>query len=260
VDLFHENPIMMQKDPDLYMRGAHYLLTACFYLREYDEFDVYMKKLEGFHNKHVAQFNVSSQLIYLIYGYNAKINQYFLKGRYAKFVDTITDIEAELERYSSILDPHRRIIFYYKFAWAYVCLNRHEDALDYLNTIINLKQEQLRADIFCYARLVHLICHFELGNHELVSNMIRSVNQTFEKNDQKNQAQVLLLDYLKTALTAGLTASEPKLDKLLEESGAMSRDPRQIKHFMLFNYELWARSKKSKKKIADITKQLYRNR
>jgi len=40
----------------------------------------------------------------------------------------------------------------------------YERTIDYLNKIINWKVD-LRTDLQCYSRLLHLIAHYELGNY-----------------------------------------------------------------------------------------------
>ena len=257
VSLFESNQAMKNSNPDLYMRGIHYLLTACFYLQLYDQYQQCYDQLESFYKSQRKSFNRTSKLIYLYYGWNARINNHFLKGEYKAFIRMIPALLDEIEEYKSLMDPHRRIIFYYKIAWAYFVCNKYEDSLDYLNQIINLKQDQLRPDIFCYARLLHLLCHYELKNWDWVDNMIHSVNQSFVKNNERNDAQAILMDYLKTCIHQGPKASQPKLFKLNEAVQSMLENPLEMKPFMLFNFDLYVKSKIEAKSIESLRKDLF---
>ena len=59
------------------------------------------------------------------------------------------------------------LVFYYKIASLYFGAGDYDTAIDYLNKIINWKVD-LRNDLQCYARLLHLIAHYEMGNFQLL--------------------------------------------------------------------------------------------
>ena len=52
--------------------------------------------------------------------------------------------------------------------------------IDYLQKIINDKTD-LRYDLQCYARLVHLLAHYELGNDMLMESLSKSVYRFMAK-------------------------------------------------------------------------------
>jgi tetratricopeptide (TPR) repeat protein len=69
------------------------------------------------------------------------------------------------------MDRHRILVFYYKIASLYFGSGDFDKSIDYLNKIINWKVD-LRTDLQCYARLLHLIAHYELGNFDLLEYLI----------------------------------------------------------------------------------------
>ena len=69
------------------------------------------------------------------------------------------------------------MVFYFKIAYLYFASGDPETALDYLNDIIDVKAGHLREDIQCYARLLLLICHFELGHYELLPYLADSTQR-----------------------------------------------------------------------------------
>ncbi|MFX5937744.1 hypothetical protein ABTE71_20520, partial [Acinetobacter baumannii] len=75
----------------------------------------------------------------------------------------VPEIEGKLKEYELYLDRHRVLVFYYKIASLYFGSGNPEKSIDYLNRIINWKVD-LRTDLQCYARLLHLIAHYEMGN------------------------------------------------------------------------------------------------
>ena len=61
------------------------------------------------------------------------------------------------------IDSHRILVLNYKIAILYFGSGDYNTCIDYLQKIINDKTD-LRYDLQCYARLVHLMAHYELGN------------------------------------------------------------------------------------------------
>jgi hypothetical protein len=72
------------------------------------------------------------------------------------------------------------LVFYYKIASLYFGSGDNEKAIDYLNKIINEKAD-LRTDLQCYSRLLHLIAHYELGNFELLNTSSNLFTATWRK-------------------------------------------------------------------------------
>ena len=89
-------------------------------------------------------------------------------------------IEEKLKEYGIYLDRHRILVFYYKIACLYFGSGDYGNTIDYLNKIINWKVD-LRTDLQCYSRLLHLIAHYELGNDNLLEYLIKSVYRFMAK-------------------------------------------------------------------------------
>lgn len=249
VDLFNEKPIMIQKDPDLYMRGLHYLLIAAFYVRDYDTFFQYYEIFEKFFKKKSKAFNKASEFIHFIYGYNAKLNNHFIKGDYQQAEELIPQILKKIKQLDLVMDTHRKIIFYYKIAWIYFAQNKWSKAIDYLNKIENLERVHLRDDILCYCKLITLICHLELKNHEWVDNQIINTRRFCKKVNEMNPAIELALDYI-SKLNSSLNSEKATLTENLVPKFVRLFEHMYVKRaFIFFNFELWIKSKHNKTSI-----------
>ena len=95
------------------------------------------------------------------------LNKHFLDGTFTEGLSLVPYIEGKLQEYWIYLDRHRILVFYYKIACLYFGSGDYGRTIDYLNKIINWKVD-LRTDLQCYSRLLHLIAHYELGNFELL--------------------------------------------------------------------------------------------
>ena len=258
VTLFHDRPFMIQKDADLYMRGMHYLLTTLYVLEYHSKFIEHYHRFERFHKNHHGQFNPTSQLIYFIYGYNAKLNYYFLQGRYREAKQLIPAILSKMEHFEMTLDQHRKIIFYYKIAWLHFCIAEYEEALDYLHWINNHKKEHLRADILSYTKLMILLCHYQMGNHTLVSNLIASVRRYCNEMDEKNRVLEEVLSYLRAHPNIN-SASLDALRKLKDDFLIYRSNPFLKRTFIYFNFISWLDNMLQNQNIAELKRVQFQN-
>ncbi|MDE3125822.1 MAG: hypothetical protein KGK14_09930, partial [Bacteroidota bacterium] len=167
VSLFEENEYMMQLETGQYIRGMHNLLGAQFNLNNFEKFNEYLQKFEAFAVSPLGNINDNVRIQTFVYLYTARINKHFLEGTFTEGLQLVPEIIQHLEAYKLHLDRHRTLVFYYKIACLYFGSGNNECAIDYLNKIINWKVD-LRTDLQCYARLLHLIAHYELGNENIL--------------------------------------------------------------------------------------------
>jgi len=198
--LFRENEQMAEMDPILYMRAQYYKLVLHYLLREPDAFGRQLEVFERFYQRIRPQLNENGALIAMVYLNLSYLNHAFLTGRYQDGTRLIPRIKSELQRLGANTDVHRILLFYFKFAYLHFCLQAYDDALEYLNEIIHLKAGHLRDDLLHNARVLHLLCHFELGNYHLLEYLIPSVQRLFEKAGDLSPLLAETVTFLASAL------------------------------------------------------------
>lgn len=244
VDLFKKHPDMQEKDRELYMRGYNNLLEALFYLGYHRKLVSALKDLKKYEDKNFESLNINEKTILFLYVETANINKIFLEGSFTKGLAIIPGIEKKLKEYSNQLDYHRILIFYYKIASLYFGAGKNQKALEYLNKVIHFKDVgNLREDIQCYARLLHLIAHFELGHTELLEYIIKSVYRFLAKMEDLNLVQSEILKFLRNALyleRKNLTQAFVKLKNRLE---ILVDHPYEKRSFLYLDIISWLESK-----------------
>ena len=174
VNLFEEHPGMLQTETAIYIKGMHNLMGSYFDLLNHKKLAEAIKRFEKFTEQKIVTLNDNNRILAYQYLYTAKINLYFLQGTFSRGLRMVPFLEKMLKEYGPYLDAHRVLVFYYKIACLYFGSGNNEKAIDYLNRIINQKGD-LRTDLQCYSRLLHLIAHYELGNFDLLEYLIKSV-------------------------------------------------------------------------------------
>ncbi len=256
VDLFIAEPFMIEVETAHYIKGLHNLLNAHFDLQNYSKFDEAIKQFEAFALSEIIDQNDNNKIQVFIYLYTAKLNKHFMHGTFKEGIKLVKEIDEKLAEYSLYMDRHRVLIFYYKIASLYFGSGEYGSAIDYLNKIINWKVD-LRNDLQCYARLLHLIAHYELGNFDILEYLIKSVYRFMAKMENLSLVEEEILKFLRGSF--GLTRNQIKaaFESLLEKLKSLERNRVETRAFAYLDIISWLESKLRKVPVQDIIREKY---
>jgi hypothetical protein len=256
VNLFLDESIMIQIETGNYIKGLHNLLNAHFTLRNYAGFDKTLSLFEEFSNSDIVKQNDNNKIQVFVYLYIAKINQHFLQGTFKEGLKIVPEIMQRLEEYNLFLDQHRTLIFYYKIASLYFGAGDFDNAIDYLNKIINWKVN-LRNDLQCYARLLHLIAHYELGNFQLLEYLIKTVYRFMAKMQNLSLVEEEIFRFLRKSFYLSARKLKPEFEKLLNTIREFETSKFETRAFAYLDIISWLESKLNDKQTYEIIHEKY---
>ena len=123
VMLFQVHNSMQLKDPDLYMRSLYYLLVFLFLTNDTSTYRRYLKELEKYVEDNYSHLNPNSQHVSFVYRGLSQINYHFLSKDYTEAFRFAQKLADELTQHRPLMDEHRVLLFYYKFAGCVCCLS-----------------------------------------------------------------------------------------------------------------------------------------
>jgi hypothetical protein len=256
VSLFEEYPDLLKVETASYIKGMHNLMGALFNLMNHEKLAETIKQFEHFTKQKYLQENENNRILAFQYLYTARINLYFLQGTFKKGLLLVPFLEAMLKEYHLYLDTHRVLVFYYKIACLYFGSGDNEKAIDYLNKIINRKI-YLRTDLQCYARLLNLIAHYELGNFELLEYLIKSVYRFMAKMENLSKMEEEIFSFLRRSFKVGAHALKPEFEKLLNKLKKISNNPNENRALMYLDVISWLESKIHGLQVEDVIRKKY---
>ena len=259
VDLFTVNPEMLAVETASYIKGMHNLMGAHFDLLNHEKLAEAIKAFEQFAKHPLVTENDNNRILTYQYLYTARINLYFLQGTFDKGLKMVPFLEAMLKEYGIYLDTHRVLVFYYKIACLYFGSGDNEKAIDYLNRIINQKAD-LRTDLQCYARLLHLIAHYELGNFDLLEYLIKSVYRYMAKMENLSKVEEEMFSFLRRSFRVGAHALKPEFEKLLGKLKKYEGHPLETRAFAYLDVISWLESKINDVNVQDVIRLKYSRR
>jgi hypothetical protein len=256
VDLFEKEPFMLVIETSQYIKGMHNLLSAHFDLLNDQKFRETLKQFEDFSESELVKNNVNNRIQTFVYLYISKLNQHFIDGTFTEGLTLVPYIEGKLKEYWIYLDRHRILVFYYKIACLYFGSGDYGKTVDYLNKIINWKVD-LRTDLQCYSRLLHLIAHYELGNVDLLEYLIKSVYRFMAKMQNLSRVEEEIFKFLRKSFALTPDQLKPEFGKLVEKLKKYEMNRFETRAFMYLDIISWLESKIQHVPVQDVIREKY---
>ena len=257
VNLFYENPSMINLNPVFFLKGNNYLLESLFFISNKEKF---VKKLEYFKAtvdspKFAKDENVST-LVFLYTNFHS-INQHFIDGSFEEGLELIPLIEKELVYYKDRTDPHHKMIFYYKFASLHFGAGNNKECIRYLDKIISNKTLSMREDLLCFSRVLNLVAHYEAGLDYHLETLLRSTYKFLIKMNDLHEVQKEMIKFIR-----GLQDIYPhdlkNAFKALHSTLKIYEDhPFERRAFLYLDIISWLESKIENKPVGEIIKAKY---
>lgn len=253
LELFHNEPELKYYKTDYYIRGLNNLLVAQNKLVLLNEFEKTYKELMKVPRLKGIQLNENQQMILFKYKYMHKINHYFMQGDFSGGTKIISVAENELERFALRMDKHYVLLFYYKVACLYFGAGAFRKSARWLNKIILSKDVELREDILSFARILNLICQYELQNTDQIEYQLRATYRFLMKKKNLSKFFQYILTFIrklnKNVKDKELIRRFSELKNLLLP---LEKDKFEGRPFLYFDMISWLESKIEKKPVQEI--------
>lgn len=256
VDLFEKDPIRIRVETAHYIKGMHNLLNSHFDLRNYKAFMKTMIALEEFEKTPLCQQHDNFRVHTFIYIVSAKINWHLMTGTFQEGLKIIPELETKIQEFGSQIDHHRVMVSSYKIAMLYFGSGDFSTSIDYLQKIIH-QPVDLRYDLQAYARLVHLMAHYEMGNYELSEYLSKSVYRFMAKMKNLTLVEEEIFRFLKTSFKVPARKLKPELDKFLSNIKHLEKSRFETRAFAYLDIISWVESKVQGKTMSQIIHEKY---
>ena len=243
INLFKENEVMVSVETGHYVKGMHNLLNAHFVLRNFKQFKITLDEFEAFAKTPAANQHDNFRTHTSIYINSARLNQVIMQGNFQQGLALIPAVVEKLKEYSLYVDSHRILVFNYKIATLYFGAGHYSTAIDFLHKIINDNQTGLRNDLQCYARLMHLLCHYELGNEDILESLIKSVYRFMARMKNLTVVEEEMFKFLRYSTKVKASQLKPELEKFLKKIKHLEKNRFETRSFAYLDIISWIESK-----------------
>ncbi|MCU0385689.1 MAG: hypothetical protein MUE38_06650 [Flavihumibacter sp.] len=258
VDLFDENEVMKKVELGHYIKGMHNLLNAHFDLRNYQLFEKVLEEFEAFSHTPIALQHDNFRIHTSIYINSARLNWHLMTGTFKEGLKMVDRVLTNLDEYALYVDPHRIVVFNYKLATLYFGSGDYNTSIDFLQKIINDTSADLRIDLQSYARLMHMLAHYELGNDEIIESLIKSVYRFMAKMKNLTVVEEEMFRFIRHSFGVSPRKMKPELEKFLHKIKHLEKDRFETRAFAYLDIISWVESKVYEKPMAEIINEKYR--
>jgi tetratricopeptide (TPR) repeat protein len=258
IELFDEQPFMKEVETGHYIKGMHNLLNAHFDLRNFEGFEKALQKFNAFAESPTANQHENFKVQTFMYLYTARINQCFMLGTFKEGLELVPYIEEKLAEYALFLDRHRVLVFNYKIASLYFGSGDYATCIDYLQRIIN-DNVDLRYDLQCYARLLHLMAHYELHNYEIIEYLTKSVYRFMAKMENLTVVEEEMFRFLRASFQMSRHKLKTEFEEFLKKIKQFEKNRFETRAFAYLDIISWVESKVYQKPMSAIIRQKYLN-
>lgn len=168
-------------------------------------------------------------------------------GEFQKSVDLIPYVEEQEEQYGDKLSKEMEVLLTYNKAYSYFGIGDYKKALQYLNIVLNDNEQNLRQDIYSFARLFNIVIHYELENYDFLEYVVKSTNRYLSKQDRDFLIESACIKHIrKLAKTQSAVQRIEVFEKMNEEISELLEDQNERVVLEYFNIAAWIKSKLEK--------------
>jgi hypothetical protein len=227
-----------------YIRTLSQIIHCLLDLKRFNEAYEFLQmlkhagELEGFETQD-AQSRIHSEHVL------CELKRYIFLGKFAEGAHAMTPVMEEIRSSESTLHKEIVLRMYYYLAYLHFGSGSPNKALQWLNRVTNDNENDLRQDVYSYARLFNLVIHYELGNSDLLEYTIKSTSRYLQKRMRDFKMEKLILDQFKKLIhIRSSSAKKEQIDTFQIEMDQLIRveDNRALMRY--FDFTVWLTSKR----------------
>ncbi|MCB0397400.1 MAG: hypothetical protein KDD36_12130 [Flavobacteriales bacterium] len=247
------NDDRLQANPKMYIYALNNLLISSIQLHNELEFHDTLAKLDALPSK-LPNTSLTKDLQARVFEsrYIHETDFLIKLARYDEGVVLNEKIETLWEEMEPNLDRAFAVTLCNNMMCLYFGAGQYKKALQWLNRVLDSKDE-VREDILCYARIINLILHYELGNQLILPYLLRSTYRFLSKRNSTLRYEQLVLDTMKKLLRVREKEELPDIFSVLRDKLiTLADDPFERIITEDLNLIAWLESKVSGRGYAEI--------
>lgn len=242
--LMETHPFLIELNPKRYLVSLNNFLIDNHQLKKYEVLEAGLLKLKSLPRR--REFQRLPQLDVKIFELSSllELNMRIFRKQYAEALRELPKIQEGLELYGEKAAYHYRLTLFYLMAYVYFSSGNYEEALTWLNRLLQQPRRNVVEELFRFGNLLNLLTHYELGNYELLESLIQAAKRQHSLQGRLFHTEKLLFTYLRKLINApDLHQRKALLLALLEAIKQARLQTSEQRVFNYFDYVEWLESK-----------------
>ncbi len=256
-EILDSNPYIKQDTGQRYVMTLFHLLRCHIDNSEFEEAERLIADVRSLSGK--KGFN-SINIALRIFGNSAYLELMLLhkQGRFKDSVALIPEIEQGQLDYGDKLSKEMELLLTYSKAYSYFGTGEFKRSLHYLNEVLNDNEQNLRQDVYSFARLFNLVIHYELKNYDFIDYIVKSANRYLSKHERDYRIETACIGHIRKLAKDQLKDQRVEvLEKMEEEIRNLLQDHNERVVLEYFDISSWIRSKLEQISFQDAVQQQF---
>ncbi|MEJ7769392.1 MAG: hypothetical protein WKF89_16350 [Chitinophagaceae bacterium] len=248
-DLFEKHRSLWQDQPQYYIFMMEGILNSLRTVRQYQDLAFFLSNLQKFETS-----SGSAQLMIEKITYVYSLASLLDNGEFEKALAVLKKKKLSLLLKISLLDATQQAEVYLYTALTYFVSNHLQESYQYLRSVLLENKLFYNLPVYKTFRLIRLLVHYELGDHQYISYEARSIKRSMQKENQTSYLlEKTLLKFLQLQrLPSDLNERLMLWEKLKPEFDAIREDKYESQLLKLFDVTLWVESTLCKKPLNQL--------
>lgn len=256
IELIEGNIDLFRDEPSIYFS----VLTNSIYvgsrLKKYDEVFDQLEKLRALPEKMTLKSNEDLDIKLFSSSYSIELTMYAMTGDFDKGIELVPIIEEGFKLYGERINNVRKAYLYFNIAIMYFGDKKYSESLRWINRLLNDVDIDKSEDLHCFAQLLNLIIHLELGNQRLVPYALKSTQRYLTTRNRVYKFETMVIHFINKILKAKDKSEESTIyHELMNDLKPMQEDTFEKTAFEYFDLLSWVESKISGKSFSEIVKE-----
>ncbi len=248
-ELLEHHSFLWEEAPFDYLSAMEGILDSLHTIKRYSEMHFFLDKLKNLQN-HSVYFHVMIERVIFIY----KLVAFIDVGNFEEAIVLKEKFDTSLFRKIHLLDLNKQADVFLYTALIYLGAGNTSKAHFYLNKILLESKLFYSLPVYRTFRLLHLLVHFELGNHDYIEYETRSIKRGLVST--KNESYLLekiVFRFVTQASKAIETQSKHKLwARIKKDIEAIQHNKYEVQILKIFDFGAWIETKLCKKSFDEI--------
>lgn len=246
LELMESQAEKIREFPRKYLSTLNNFLIDSLVLQKYDAIDKGLEKMRSLPEQPAFKKLTDIEVDIFRLSYMLELNKNIASGDFDKSVKLMPELEAGLYKYENKIVKPNLIAFNYLIAYSYFGVGNYDKSADWLNNIIHDTEENVSQDIFAFARILHLIVHYELHNLNILEYLFNSAQRYLSTRKRLFKLESVFLRFIKKLSNINILDKKKSKELFIEfrkELGPLTDDPYEKKAFDYFDFLAWLDSK-----------------
>lgn len=164
-------------------------------------------------------------------------------GEHGHLQTFLPTLQKEIREWGNQLPVYYQRYFAYYIAWGWFALGNMDKTLHWLNSILNDRTADVREDLYCFAKILNLLVHYEMDNTELLHYEIRATYRYLVRRQRNYQLETVVVKFVRKMASSAGSNIRTECLAIREELVRLYNNPFERRAFEYFHFIPWVESK-----------------